>query len=135
MLVPWEKIPLLLVLGFGLNLLWELAHCQLYETCRRQSWKQNLPLLTIMSIKDSFFIALFYLITVVLFRSADILRNPPQLAAFIAISLAFSFIDERVSVARGRWEYATIMPRIGGVGITPLLEIVVTGVVSFWLVL
>lgn len=117
--------------GFALNLLWEFAHCQLYETCRRQTWAQNIPLLVKMSFKDGLFIVLFYVIALALFPAENILASRAALAVFLTLSLGFAFIDEKVSVKKGRWEYAREMPTVFGVGITPLLEIAVTGVLAF----
>ena len=88
-------------------------------------------LITVMSMKDAFWITLCYSATVFLFHNAAIFEKPPQLIAFLAFALVFSFIDEKISLARGRWRYAKEMPIIFGVGLTPLLEIATTGVVSF----
>jgi small-conductance mechanosensitive channel len=121
----------LFVISFGLNIIWEFAHCQLYATCRRQTWAQNIPLLIKMSLKDGFFIILFYVIATTLFPTSDILTSRTALLTFLALSLGFAFIDEKISVAAGRWEYAKAMPTIFGVGVTPLLEIAVTGLLAF----
>jgi hypothetical protein len=117
----------LFVFGFLLNMVWEIWHSQLYTTCLKQEWTKNVRLLTIMSLKDAFFIVLFYLVTVLLFGSYDIFSNSLQLVVFVFISLSFSFVDEKISIKKKRWEYAPAMPTIWGVGVTPLLEIAVTG--------
>ncbi len=118
------------VVGFLLNLIWEFAHCQLYETCRRQTWAQNAPLLIKMSLKDGLFIVLFYSLTALIFRQADILSNTYAVAFFLILALGFAFINEKISARLKRWTYANIMPTVGGVGITPLLEIAVTGLLA-----
>ncbi|MBT3730225.1 hypothetical protein HOG29_02625 [bacterium] len=91
-------------------------------------------LLTKMSLKDGLWVVLFYFITVIVFGNINILENYTQLGLFIIISLTFSFIDEKVSLKMGRWSYAKNMPTIFGVGITPLLEVAVTGVLAFAIV-
>ena len=58
----------------------------------------------------------------------------PRYAVFVATGLTFAFIDETISTRKGRWEYAPAMPRIFGVGLTPLLELPVTGIVALALV-
>ena len=120
------ELLLLFLVSFGLNLVWEFSHAWLYETCRRQTWQKNVRLLTVMAAKDGFFIVFFYLVSFVLFRGG--------LGLFIVISLAFSFIDEKMAIRWQRWEYATAMPIIFGAGLTPLLELAVTGVVAFAIV-
>ena len=91
-------------------------------------------LLTIMSIKDGFWVTLFYSMSVILFGSINIIENYIQLIFFIALALTFSFIDEKISIKRGRWEYTGNMPTLFSVGATPFLELAVTGVLSFMLV-
>ncbi len=120
------KLWLLWLVGFGLNLGWEFSHAWLYETCRRQSLGKNIQLLTLMAAKDGFFIVLFYLISFVLLGRG--------LSLFILISLAFSFLDEKLAIKWRRWECAAAMPMVFGVGLTPLLEIAVTGAVAFAIV-
>jgi len=94
-------------------------------------FKKYPSLIVKQSIKDGLWISTFYLITYFLFQSAEILTNKPQLIAFITLALAFSFIDEKVSINLKRWEYSKQMPTIFGVGLTPLLELAVTGVITF----
>jgi hypothetical protein len=84
-----------------------------------------------MSLKDGLFIILFYLIATTLFPTDNILINRAALSAFLVLALGFAFIDEKISVKKGRWEYAKAMPTIFGVGVTPLLEIAVTGLLAF----
>ncbi len=126
------------LVGFLTNLLWEFCHCWLYETCRRQSWTHNTRLLVMMSLKDGALIVLFFLFSVVLFRSVDILNNAWELMFFLGCGLGFAFLDETLALRFRRWEYAASMPTVFGVGITPLLELAATGtatlMIVFWLV-
>lgn len=122
------------IIAFGLNIIWEFAHCRLYETCRRQTWAQNIPLLLTMSAKDALLIVLFYLVTAAAWRSVNILAHPRAITTFLILALGFSFVDEKLSVKYGRWEYARAMPTILGVGVTPLLEIAATGIAAFLLI-
>lgn len=119
------------LVGFVLNLLWEFTHCHLYETCRRQSWAHNVPLLVTMALKDGGFIVLFYLVSAAAVQSVDITRHALAILVFAALSLGFAFLNEVVSLRMKRWEYAAAMPLVFGVGITPLLEIALTGLVTF----
>ncbi len=121
----------ILILGFFINLVWEFFHSRLYETCRYMPKTQYRKLLLIMSAKDSFFIMLFFLISALLFRNTFILENRLQIAFFAFLSLSFSFVDEKISLNTHRWQYASIMPTFLGVGLTPLFEIVVTGIITF----
>jgi len=91
-------------------------------------------LITIMSLKDGFWITFFYIISFLIFKQMEILSNYPELIFFIVLALAFSFIDEKISLKKSRWEYSPQMPTIFGIGITPLFELAVTGVISFTII-
>lgn len=124
----------LFVIAFGLNVIWEFAHCQLYETCRRQTWAKNIPLLLTMSAKDALLIVSFYLLTAAAWHPANILTHPGAIITFLVLALSFSFIDEKISIKNGRWQYNRAMPTFFGVGMTPFLEIAATGIAAFLLI-
>ena len=124
----------LFTIGFLVNLVWEVNHSVLYTTCHKIALPAYTRLITIMSIKDGFWIALFYGITVLIHKNFFILERPSQLILFIIIAITFSFFDEYISLKLNRWEYTKVMPTIFSVGLTPLLEIAVTGVITFFLV-
>ncbi|MBS3175708.1 hypothetical protein J4457_00545 [Candidatus Woesearchaeota archaeon] len=119
------------LISFLINLLWELIHSQLYETCLKLSIKKFIPLIVVASLKDGFWISLFFMISVYFFGNVNILVNQLQLMTFIFLSLSFACIDEKISLRYKRWEYSKQMPKIWGVGITPLLELAATGVLTF----
>jgi len=119
------------IISFLLNLVWEIAHSRLYETCLKMSFREVIRLTVKMSLKDSFWISLFYLITVLIFKNINILNNYLQLSVFIIMALAFAFIDESISIKIGRWQYSKKMPKLFNVGITPLFELTVTGILVF----
>jgi len=93
--------------------------------------KKYIPLIVGASLKDGFWISMFFLISVLIFRNVNILTNQFQLLVFISLALLFSFIDEKISLKMKRWEYSKQMPKIFGVGVTPLLELAITGILTF----
>lgn len=84
-----------------------------------------------MALKDGGFIVLFYAISAAVVQSVDVTRHALALLCFTVLGLGFAFLDETVSLRMKRWEYAAAMPTVFGVGITPLLEIALTGLVTF----
>ncbi len=118
-------------ISFLINLLWEVVHSQLYITCLIAPLKRFISLIIFASLKDGFFVTLFFLISVWIFKSIHILENPVQLIFFVFLSLLFSFLDEKISLKMGRWKYSLHMPLVQGIGISPLLELAVTGIASF----
>ncbi|MDP1719221.1 MAG: hypothetical protein Q8L24_02230 [bacterium] len=130
-------LPILIkifVVSFLLNVVWEFAHCQLYKTCWGMKWGTLTKLLLKMSVKDGIWISIFYFFTFAIFQNLNPFDSWVQTALFVAITLGFAFMDERISVARGRWEYSPKMPLFFGVGLTPLLELAITGLLTFCLV-
>ena len=121
------------IFGVLLNFIWEFAHCRLYKTCEGMPKKQLSMLLTGMSIKDGFFISIFYLISLWVFKTPNLFENILALLLFVVLCIGFSFIDERISLDMGRWEYNYKMPKIFGAGLTPLLEIAVTGLIAIYI--
>ncbi len=119
------------LISFLINLLWEVTHSQLYTTCLKAPLKKFIPLIIGASLKDGFWISLFFLISVIIFGNVNILSNQFQLLFFILLALISSFLCEKISLKMKRWEYSKQMPTIFGVGISPLLELAVTGILTF----
>ena len=130
----YEILVKIFLLSFLLNFLWEVHHCVLYTTCLKMKLKDVVKLLTIMSLKDGLWILVFYGITVIIFQNWIITQNYYQLGLFVLLSLMFSFVDEKISLAKKRWGYSSKMPLFFGVGITPLLELAVTGIITFFVI-
>jgi len=128
-----DTILSIFIFGILLNIIWEYFHCRLYKTCENMPKKELSMLLTGMSIKDGFFIILFYLISLLVFREPTLFGNIWQVVLFLFLSFGFSFVDEKISISKGRWEYNSKMPQILGVGLTPLLEIGVTGLLAIYI--
>lgn len=122
------------LIGFLLNFVYEIFHSQLYTTCHKMKYADRITLLTIMSLKDGFWITLFYVLAAMSTGVTDVFHYPIALALFCGLGLLFSYFDERISISLKRWEYAPSMPRVFGVGVTPLLEIAVTGLVTLYIV-
>jgi len=122
------------LISFLINLAWEVGHSVLYDTCLKLPFKKYTRLIIWTSIKDGFWISLFYVISVYIFNNVNILTNNIQFLFFVIISLIFAFITEKIAIKYKRWEYSDKMPKILGVGITPLPQIALTGILTFLLV-
>jgi hypothetical protein len=98
--------------SFLLNLAWEFAHVRLYTT------KVTSLFLVWQSAKDALWITLAYALV-------QVLRF--DLSIFVLGLLVFSWVVERHALATKRWEYGPVMPIVLGVGLSPLLELALTG--------
>lgn len=124
----------LFFIAFLVNLVWEVNHSVLYKTCYKTPFSKCMHLISLMSIKDGFYVSLFYGISVLIFKNFYILEKTNQLVFFIILSLAFSFINEYISIKIKRWEYTESMPVLFNVGLTPFIEIATTGIMTFFIV-
>ena len=87
-----------------------------------------------MSFKDALWISTFYVLTATIFQTINISESTLHLSVFFILAILFSFIDERISLKMKRWRYSNFMPTILGVGISPLLELAITGSISIKIV-
>jgi len=123
-----------LIVAFFINLAWEIAHSLLYKTALALPTKKYVALMFRMSFLDGLLITLLYGLTVLIFRNTDILNNSYQLVSFILLAIIFSFADEKISLKLRRWRYTKAMPKMFGVGLTPLMELAITGILTFFVV-
>lgn len=94
-----------------LNLVWEFFHVRLYTTQVSSTY------LVWQSIKDALWISLAYLLA-------------PNVYVFALSLFVFAYVVELHATRTKRWAYGPHMPRVFGVGLSPLLELVVTGVAT-----
>jgi len=113
-------------IAFFLNLLYEILHSLLYLTCLEAPSKKYVYLIIKGAIFDGFSITIIYLIS--LFPP-----NNLQILVFLSISLIFAYAWEVYSLKKKKWEYSEKMPKVFGVGLTPLIQLALTGIISVYL--
>lgn len=94
-----------------LNLVWEFLHVRLYTTQVTSTY------LVWQSVKDALWISLAYLLA-------------PNVYVFALGLFVFAYVVELHALRTKRWEYTKSMPLVFGVGLSPLLELAVTGVAT-----
>ena len=112
---------LLFHIAFLLNFVWEVWHSQLYTTCRTMPLADYIPLMTIQSLKDALWITLAY---------AIVLWFSLPLWVFALGLVIFSALVELHALRTKRWEYAPEMPTLFGIGLTPFIELALTGLLA-----
>lgn len=120
-------ISLTFFISFFINLLYELFHSVLYTTCLEAPLKTYMYLILKAALFDGIVITGIYFFVSVVFRGSL------QILLFIVISLVFAFAWEKYSLAKGKWVYSDTMPTILGVGVTPLIQLALTGFLSIYL--
>ncbi len=115
--------------AFTLNLLWEFSHYFLYVDL---SGIQKYPHLVLASFVDMLLIlSIFALIS---FKNKNIewMRNPRR-RDFVWVILSGIFIAaiiEIINLKLERLEYTSAMPTFFGIGMSPLIQLALTGVIS-----
>lgn len=124
----------LFIIAFFINLLYEILHSVLYKTCQEASLKKYIYLILKGAIFDGFSITLIYFITFIIFKNQNPFNNIAQIIAFILIALILAYIWDFHAIKNKRWEYSEKMPLILGVGITPIVQLALTGFLSIYLI-
>ena len=119
------RVTLWSALSFSLNLVWEISHVGLYTIWReadglRIAWSVFHCTLGDVVIA----VAGFALAAIVLWRANWPLSHPWTGGVVVVIgAITFTTWSEWYNVYRaGAWGYATNMPLIFGIGLTPLLQ-------------
>ena len=119
------RVILWSALAFSLNLVWEISHVGFYTIWReadglRIAWSVFHCTLGDVVIA----LAGFALVTIVLWRANWPTSRPWTGGVIVVISaITFTTWSEWYNVYRaGAWGYATSMPLIFGIGLTPLLQ-------------
>ncbi len=113
------------VLAFLVHGLWEVAQLPLYTLWDDPDrWRIGRYVLHCLA-GDVLIAATTYLLTAIVFRDFNWpARRPwPAGAVLVAFGLAFTAASEWYNVyVLGGWAYKDTMPRIAGIGLTPLLQ-------------
>ncbi len=95
--------------------------------------KKYVPLMFKAASVDAVWIAGLYLITYLIFKNENPLVNNYQLGLFFIMSIAWAYFWEIYSTKNKRWEYSKKMPLVFGAGLTPLIQLFLTGTLSFYI--
>ncbi|MEK6934699.1 MAG: hypothetical protein AABW46_02365 [Nanoarchaeota archaeon] len=119
------------LIAFFLNLFWEISHSLLYN------WN-NLPLqnniyyyipkILWASLVDAFYV---FVILLLLIWSKKI-KNKDYVITF-SVGLFIAFVIEIRALYLELWSYNQYMPTFFGIGVTPLLQLATTGVITLYI--
>ena len=124
-----RKIILFALIVLVLNLIWEFSHYQLYNDLT--GIPQTLHIIT-ASFSDVFWVFIIFFFIFLINRSVEWMENPTKKDYFLIVifSLITAILIETINLNLGRWAYRETMPVIFGVGVSPLLQLATTGVLS-----
>lgn len=131
-------ILIVFVSSYLINLLWEVAHSLLYN------WNQfplkndvyfYIPKILGATIGDAVTISVIFLINCFLRRGFKWICSPKKIDYFVFIlfGLAFAIGIEVRAMLLDLWSYNQYMPLVLGIGLTPLVQLAITGVGTLFL--
>lgn len=123
---------LLFVLAFVLNFAWETLQAPLYSGNTigiRSFW---LLMLYASFIDAAWILAVYGLISII-DKTVEWKLNVVNVVLFSILLFAIAFFVEKYALSVGRWSYSSLMPVIFGIGLSPLVQLAVTGITSLFL--
>ncbi len=113
-----KKLLAVFILAFVLNWIWEILHSPLYV--HYQSGEITSFILFRAALGDAAIIAILLLIT------------QKYKWLFVMLALLVAVVMERWALSTGRWAYTAAMPIIPiiGAGLTPTIQLAITGLLA-----
>ena len=130
-------IALIFITSFLLNFAWEFLQSPLYD-CFNDSLADNYSHYLLAIIWDSIYTILIYGIIAIINKDLGWIQNSLNrkniaITVILWIILAI-FIEYKWVYILWKWNYSNLMPMILGIGIMPLLQMMILPVLSFKIV-
>ena len=131
-----EKISifiLAILIAFILNIVWEFSHYKLYNDLSGIPATKHLIMASFM---DIFIIFCVFLVVSLKNRNLEWIVRPTffDYLIIIILCLIVAIWIETWALNIGRWTYKDSMPTIFGLGLSPLVQLFITGVLALWIV-
>ncbi len=137
---PLEAVLLVAAVAFFLNLLWEVLHSMLYDWDRPplvNDVYRFIPRITgFATLLDAVWIACIVLINAARAGGFDWIYAP-GVADYITVAacgFASAVLIELIAVRFTMWSYHRRMPLVFGMGLSPLVQLALTGCASLYIV-
>jgi hypothetical protein len=137
--LPWRRLGLffaiMVIVGFVLNEIWEMAQMSAYVETAGHSWTNTLGLCTRAAVGDVGIILGIYAAGAL--AAGDLgwgLRGRWNIYATAAVlGLAYAALVEHAALTAGRWSYSERMPMVSvlGAGLWPLLQMTLLPPLTF----
>lgn len=131
----WLRVGAWAALSFGFNLVWEIAQLPLYTIAASGSLYELATAVVHCSIGDLFISTGAFILGMFALGDSQWPSTHPWKGSAIAIGFGFAYTaySEWYNVFQaGNWTYTPAMPRVFGLGISPLLQWLVVPAVAVW---
>ncbi len=119
--------------GFILNLIWENLQAPLYEGYN--SFWQHFNICFVATLGDVLIILLVFGGFALLYRNIYWFSsmNIMRIVFLMGLGTFIAVVIEAFNLGIGRWAYTNAMPTIGGIGVLPLLQMMILLPLTFYL--
>jgi hypothetical protein len=132
----FSAVFLIFINSYTVNFTWESLHGVFLYADHDFNAMKYVPMVGYVSLIDGFLVLGIYLFVAALWRDAAWIRemNRKQICTvLIAGLLLAAAIEYRKVIVTGAWSYSRLMPTFFGLGLSPLLQVSMTGLWAFWL--
>ena len=136
----WLNVGTIVLFVFGfaflLNFLWEALHAVYLYQHHDFDADTYVPMLLYVSSMDSLMISGLYLGVGLMWRDLLWIKRfqKKPVMVFLILGAAVSFVIEyRAVFVTHRWQYKQVMPTLFGIGLSPLVQLSMTGFLAIWL--
>jgi hypothetical protein len=128
-----KKIIFFALIVLILNLIWEFSHYNLYNDL--SGIPPTLHLIT-ASFSDVFWIFIIFFFVFLINRGIEWIKNPTKKDYFLIVifGLVTAILIEIINLNLGRWAYRETMPVIFGIGLSPLVQLFATSLISLLII-
>lgn len=125
----------LLVVGFSLNWLWEMAQMPAFVETARGSWRQTALQCAAFSVGDAVLTWAIYAVAVTAARRIGMMNRVKFYLLICVFSAIAAVFIELIATAVGYWTYSERMPTVRGLGLLPILQLATLAPVTVWVAL
>ncbi len=128
-------VLLIFINSYMANFTWESLHGVFLYTDHDFNAMKYVPMVSYVSLIDGFLVLGIYLFVAALWRDVIWIQEMNRKQIFtvlIAGLLLAAAIEYRKVILTGAWSYNRHMPTFFGLGLSPLLQLSMTGLWAFW---
>jgi hypothetical protein len=116
---PWTALA---IVAFVLNLGWEMLQAPLYSSVRGRGFGEGTLQCHAAAIGDAAITLLAFGIVAAFAGDRAWMLRPCRfrITAYLVLGLGFTMVLETMALRSGRWTYAAAMPRVAGIGRSPV---------------
>ena len=129
----------LIIISFFLNLFWEILHSLLYDwniPPHENNVYFFIPIILLATLGDVFYILIIFLLWSVVKKNVSWILIPKS-NDYIALSffgIIFALFIEIKAKYYNSWYYNQFMPLVFGIGLTPLIQLSITSILSLYII-